>query len=429
MSRARLGVGRLDEHQLLQPARAQQRRVDQVRAVGRAEHHDVAQRLDAVEFGQQRGHHPVGHPGVEALPAPRRQRVDLVEEHQRRRGIACPAEQFAHRLLRGAHPLVHQLGALDGVHADSRPELASARTTNVLPQPGRAVEQHTARRVDPEPGEGVGMLQRPQHRLGERLLGVDHVADVVEGHRADRHLLGGRARQRPDDGQRADEVLLGQRRAACRPRWPAPPPAAPPRAPAPPDRRRTKPGVRSAISSSLSSSAGTSRSSTSSSALRVAPSGRLRPSSRSHRSGARSRGSSASGCCEVATNATPGAATALRSSARISVATGSAGVGQQRVDVGDQQHAAAVADGRDGVGDGAASRSSARQRADVRAVEFDQPTARAHRPHQRGLADAGRSGDQHAEIRFGAKLFQQGGLVEGQLEPLGEPARPARADP
>ena len=85
----------------------------------------------------------------------------------------------------------------------------------------------------------------------------------------------------------------------------------------------TNPGVRPAISSRSSFSAGTLRSSTSSSCLRVVPSGRVSPSSRSHRSGARSRASSPSGTAEVATNATPGVATAVRSSVRISVATGS----------------------------------------------------------------------------------------------------------
>ena len=73
---------------------------------------------------------------------------------------------------------------------------------------------------------------------------------------------------------------------------------------------------------------GTSRNSTSSSCLRVVASGRLRPSSRSHRSGARSRTSTDSGTADVATNATPTVATALRSSLRIKVATGSAGVGR-----------------------------------------------------------------------------------------------------
>ena len=61
--------------------------------------------------------------------------------------------------------------------------------------------------------------------------------------------------------------------------------------------------------------------------MRVGASGRLRTSSRSHRSGARSRGSRFSGTADVTINATLGAATALRNSARISVATGSAVIG------------------------------------------------------------------------------------------------------
>ena len=77
---------------------------------------------------------------------------------------------------------------------------------------GRAVEQHTTWRVDAEPGEGIRMLQRPQHGLGERLLRLDHVADIVESDRADRDFFGVRPRQRPDDGQRAGEIILGQRR-------------------------------------------------------------------------------------------------------------------------------------------------------------------------------------------------------------------------
>ena len=57
--------------------------------------------------------------------------------------------------------------------------------------------------------------------------------------------------------------------------------------------------------------------------MRVGGSGRLSTSSRSHRSGARSRGSRFSGTADVTITATLAAATALRNSTRISVATGS----------------------------------------------------------------------------------------------------------
>ena len=69
-----------------------------------------------------------------------------------------------------------------------------------------------------------------------------------------------------------------------------------------------------------------------------------------------------------------------------------------------------------------ASRSSARSEPDLGAVEFDEAPLGAHRAHQRGLADAGGPGHQHAEIRLGAQGFEQLRLVEGELEPFGEPA-------
>ena len=77
---------------------------------------------------------------------------------------------------------------------------------------GWAVQQHPARWIDTQPGEGVGVLQRPQHRFGERLFGLGHVADIVERDVADRQFLAGRAGQRPDDGKRADEIVLVQLR-------------------------------------------------------------------------------------------------------------------------------------------------------------------------------------------------------------------------
>ena len=121
------------------------------------------------------------------------------------------------------------------------------------------------------------MLQRPQHRLGERLLGLDHVADVVERDRPDGRpprwptataagsptaLRSGRPGSAPG-GSTVGAGAAAARRAASRTRAGR--------------SATTKPGVRSPISSRSRSSAGTPRSSTSSSALRVAPSGRLRP--------------------------------------------------------------------------------------------------------------------------------------------------------
>ena len=120
-------------------------------------------------------------------------------------------------------------------------------------------------------------------------------------------------------------------------------------------------------------------------------------------------------------NATPGVATALRSSARISVDDRVGGRRQQRVDVGDQQHAAAVAHRRHRRRDCLEPVLGA-QRTHFRPVQFDQPPVGADRTHQGGLADARGPRNQHAEIRFGAQGLQQLRLVERELEPFGEAA-------
>ena len=308
-----------DEHQLLQPAGPQQRRVDQVGPVGRAEHDDVAQRLDAVELGEQRGDHPVGDPGVEALPAPRRQRVDLVEEHQRRRRIACPAEQFAHRLLRRAHPLVHQLGALDGVHRQpaacwpARGPGTSCRSRAGRRAARRAAARRRAGRTCPGCCSGHSTASVSACLVSTMSPTSSRVTD------ADRDLLGGRPRQRADHRQRADQVVLASARAACRRRWPAPPPAARPRAPARPGRRRRNP-----VCARRSRRGRASRRARRAAAPPAAPCGWRRRAGSGRARGRTGRGPAAarrraSGTADVATNATPGVATAVRSSVRISV--------------------------------------------------------------------------------------------------------------
>ena len=127
-----------------------------------------------------------------------------------------------------------------------------------------------------------------------------------------------------------------------------------------------------------------------------------------------------SGTAEVATNATPPVATAVRNSVRISVATGSAGDGEQRVDIGDEQHAAAVANGGHR-GRHAGEPVLGAQRTHLGAVQFDEPPVGADRPHHGGLADTRGPGHQHAEIGCGAECFEELRLVECQLEPFGQP--------
>ena len=147
--------------------------------------------------GEQRGHHAVGDPGVELCPRrgasasiSSRNTSEGAESRARRNNSRTAFSEEPTHLSMSSAPLtactVSRPGARQRAHEE---RLTAAR---------RAVQQHAARRVDAEPGERIGMPQRPQHRLGERLLGLDHVADVVERDRPDREFLGGRPGQRPD---------------------------------------------------------------------------------------------------------------------------------------------------------------------------------------------------------------------------------------
>src|SRR5256885_1788685 len=176
--RAGGGVRRGYVDQALQPAGAQQGGVDEVGPVRRADHHHVAQRLDAVQLGQQRRDHPIGGTPVRRLPPYRRERVHLVEEHQRRSGLPGAAEQLPYRPFALADPLRQQFGPLDRQHVGA-PRTGDRLDQIRLAAPGRAVEQDPARWLYPEPRERVRVRQRPQHRLGQHLLDRHHVAHVV----------------------------------------------------------------------------------------------------------------------------------------------------------------------------------------------------------------------------------------------------------
>ena len=161
----RLGVRALDLDLDVQPARPQDRRVDHVLAVGRADHDDVLQALDAVDLAQQLRHDRVLDVAGHARAAGAEDRVHLVEEDDDRRALAGllpgPLEHQPDVPLGLADVLVQQLRALDveeealallGAPARRRlrrrggtrgpratclaSEFATALAISVLPQPG-----------------------------------------------------------------------------------------------------------------------------------------------------------------------------------------------------------------------------------------------------------------------------------------------------
>jgi len=132
---ARRGIGRFDEHQpFSRPGRSSAGSIRSGRLVAPSTTTSRSGSMP-VELGQQRGHHTIGHARVEALAAPRRQRVHFVEEHQRRGGIAGPPKSSRTAFSEDPTHLSISSEPLT-VCTLSCPVLASARTTNVLPQPG-----------------------------------------------------------------------------------------------------------------------------------------------------------------------------------------------------------------------------------------------------------------------------------------------------
>ena len=199
------GVGRADVDQLVETAGPKQRRIDQARPVGGADHDHVLQLLEAVHFGQDGVDHPLGDLRLaEAAAARRHQAVDLVEENDRRRDLPSAGEQPGDLLLALAIPFGQQVGRFGGDEIG----LALARRglgQQGLAGPGRAVEQESLGRADAEPAERLGMLQRQLDAFAQPVARFVQAADVfpADGRRLDHHFA---HRRRLDAFQRIVEI-------------------------------------------------------------------------------------------------------------------------------------------------------------------------------------------------------------------------------
>ena len=136
-------VRRLDGHASVEAARAQQRRVEHVGAVGRRQHDDALAAGEAVHLGQDLIQRLLAF--VVAAERARATRaangVQLVDEDDRRGRLARLLEQVAHAA--GAHADDH-LDELAGAHAEERHVgLAGDRPGQQrLAGAGRADQQH-----------------------------------------------------------------------------------------------------------------------------------------------------------------------------------------------------------------------------------------------------------------------------------------------
>ena len=101
----------------VEAARSEDGRVDQVLTVGGTDDHDVLERLDPVELGEELGHDGRLDVGADAGASGAEQGVHLVEENDDRhafvRLLLGPLEDQANLTLGLADPLVEELGSFD----------------------------------------------------------------------------------------------------------------------------------------------------------------------------------------------------------------------------------------------------------------------------------------------------------------------------
>ncbi len=171
------GVRDADLYLAVETSRPAQRRVDGVQPVGRADDDDLASLLEAVHHGEQLcDDAPLDLAGD--LLTLGRDGVQLVDEDDRRCGVAGVLEDLAEPLFRLAVVLGHDLRPGDGVelgaalvgHGLGEQRLAGARGP---------VEQYALGRVDAQPLEQLRVLHGQLDHLADALDFLAQPADVL----------------------------------------------------------------------------------------------------------------------------------------------------------------------------------------------------------------------------------------------------------
>mmetsp|Transcript_39804 Transcript_39804/g.98394 ORF Transcript_39804/g.98394 Transcript_39804/m.98394 type:complete len:471 (-) Transcript_39804:1031-2443(-) len=174
-------VGQVDQDLPVEAARAHQRVVEDVGAVGGGEDHDAARRVEAVHLDQQlveRVLPLVVGAGEPAAPALAAHRVDLVDEDDARRERARLRKEVTHAARADADKHLDEVGARDaeeGHRRFARRRLGQQR----LAAAGRPVEEHALARLHPEELKLVAVHHRELHCLLELALDVRQAADVL----------------------------------------------------------------------------------------------------------------------------------------------------------------------------------------------------------------------------------------------------------
>jgi hypothetical protein len=211
---AAVAVGRRDQHLPVEAARPQQRPVELVDVVGGGDHdHGPLRPLEAVELDQQlvEGLLALAGAAVAAAIAARpSDRVELVDEDHRAAGLARLLEQAPDAGGSPPHEHLYEARARGREEVDAGLRGDRPRQHR-LPRPGRAEQQHAARRLRAERGEAIGIAQ-PLGDVHQLVLGGVDPLHLLPEHRLglarlDRLGLGGAhrpAQQRDEDDQQAE---------------------------------------------------------------------------------------------------------------------------------------------------------------------------------------------------------------------------------
>src|SRR6266540_7110847 len=151
--------------QPVEPSRTENRWINNVWTICRANHYNVDEGLNTVHLGQQLANHPLRDTAVaEAHSSARNHGVQFVEEDDRRRGRPTLPEYLSDGLLRFAHPLAEELGSLDRdeVRLTLRRHCTSKHS---LTTSGRPEQENTLRWSNAYALEDFRLLQRPLDRL------------------------------------------------------------------------------------------------------------------------------------------------------------------------------------------------------------------------------------------------------------------------
>ena len=176
---ASLQVGVADGHLAVEPARPQQRRIEDVRPVGGGDDDDAAVRLEAVHLDQQLVERLLALFVAErAAAAAAADGVELVDEHDARGMAAGVAEQAAD--ARGADAGIHLDEVRPAREQERHAGFAGDRPRQQrLAGPRRADEQHALRNAPADGGEATRLAQEVDDLL-DFVLGLVDAGDVLE---------------------------------------------------------------------------------------------------------------------------------------------------------------------------------------------------------------------------------------------------------